>query len=238
MGTLHTNIDHLVVAARSLEEGTAWCEATFGIIPQAGGEHEQYCTHNRLFNIATPRYPTAYFEIIAINPVASAQKRPENKRWFDLDDDGLQASIAQQPSLIHFVVNTTDIQVATNTWKAQGLDIGPVVHAQRQTEKGPLHWQITVRNDGQRLFDGTLPTLIQWGEPDATEPMRMHPSTSLPRSGVGLLNVMVSHTATDILTSAYKAVHLNDIEMISGEANISVHLQTPKGLVVLQSRGL
>ena len=238
MGTLHTNIDHLVVAARSLEEGTAWCEATLGITPQAGGEHEQYGTHNRLFNIATPRYPTAYFEIIAINPVASAQKRPENKRWFDLDDDGLQASIAQQPSLIHFVVNTTDIQVATNTWKAQGLDIGPVVHAQRQTEKGPLHWQITVRNDGQRLFDGTLPTLIQWGEPDATEPMRMHPSTSLPRSGVGLLNVMVSHTATDILTSAYKAVHLNDIGMISGEANISVHLQTPKGLVVLQSRGL
>jgi hypothetical protein len=238
LGTLHTNIDHLVVAARSLEEGTAWCEATLGITPQAGGEHEQYGTHNRLFNIATPRYPTAYFEIIAINPVASAQKRPEKKRWFDLDDDGLQASIAQQPSLIHFVVNTTDIQVATNTWKAQGLDIGPVVHAQRQTEKGPLHWQITVRNDGQRLFDGTLPTLIQWGEPDATEPMRMHPSTSLPRSGVGLLNVMVSHTATDILTSAYKAVHLNDIEMISGEANISVHLQTPKGLVVLQSRGL
>ena len=227
-----------MVAARSLEEGTAWCEATLGITPQVGGEHEQYGTHNRLFNIATPRYPTAYFEIIAINPVASAQKRPEKKRWFDLDDDGLQASIAQQPSLIHFVVNTTDIQVATNTWKAQGLDIGPVVHAQRQTEKGPLHWQITVRNDGQRLFDGTLPTLIQWGEPDATEPMRMHPSTSLPRSGVGLLNVMVSHTATDILTSAYKAVHLNDIEMISGEANISVHLQTPKGLVVLQSRGL
>ena len=238
MGTLHTNIDHLVVAARSLEEGTAWCEATLGITPQAGGEHEQYGTHNRLFNMATPRYPTAYFEIIAINPVASAQKRPENKRWFDLDDDGLQASIAQQPSLIHFVVNTTDIQVATNTWKAQGLDIGPVVHAQRQTEKGPLRWQITVRNDGQRLFDGTLPTLIQWGEPDATEPMRMHPSTSLPRSGVGLLNVTVSHPATDILTSAYKAVHLNDIEMISGEANISVHLQTPKGLVVLQSRGL
>ena len=238
MGTLHTNIDHLVVAARSLEEGTAWCEATLGITPQAGGEHEQYGTHNRLFNIATPRYPTAYFEIIAINPVASAQKRPEKKRWFDLDDDGLQASIAQQPALVHFVVNTTDIQVASNTWKAQGLDIGPVVHAQRQTEKGPLHWQITVRNDGQRLFDGTLPTLIQWGEPDATEPMRMHPSTSLPRSGVGLLNVMVSHTATDILTSAYKAVHLNDIEMISGEANISVHLQTPTGLVVLLSRGL
>ena len=93
-----------MVAARSLAEGTAWCEATLGVTPNAGGEHEQYGTHNRLFNIATPRYPMAYFEIIAINPVASAQKRTANKRWFDLDDDDLQASIAQQPALIHFGV--------------------------------------------------------------------------------------------------------------------------------------
>jgi len=30
---------------------------------------------------------------------------------------------------------------------------------------------------------------------------------------------------------------LKDIEVTSGEANISAQLQTPKGLVVLQSRG-
>lgn len=40
------------------------------------------------------------FEITAINPNATAQKLSVNKRWFDLDDDGLQASIAQQPILI------------------------------------------------------------------------------------------------------------------------------------------
>jgi hypothetical protein len=238
MAILQTNIDHVVVAARSLAEGTAWCEATLGITPQAGGEHEQFGTHNRLFKIATPRYPSAYFEIIAINPDASVQKHSANKRWFDLDDEGLQASIAQQPALIHVVVSTTDIQLASHTWKTQGLDIGPVVHAQRQTDKGLLNWQITVRNDGQRLLDGTLPTLIQWGEPDAAEPMRLHPSRILPQSGVSLHSVSVSHPAIDKLTSAYKAVHLNDIEMIRGDANISVHLQTPKGQVVLQSRGL
>jgi hypothetical protein len=235
---LQTNIDHLVVAARSLAEGTAWCEATLGITPQVGGEHEQFGTHNCLFKIATPRYPTAYFEIIAINPDASAQKLSANKRWFDLDDDGLQASIAQHPALIHFVVGTTDIEFASNNWKAQGLDVGPVVHAQRQTNKGLLNWQITVRNDGQRLFDGTLPTLIQWGKPNESEPMRLHPSNSLPQSGVSLQSVTVSHPASDKLICAYKAVHLRDIEMTSGEANISAHLQTPKGLVVLQSRGL
>ena len=32
-------VDHLVVAAASLEEGAAWCEATLGVAPAAGGEH-------------------------------------------------------------------------------------------------------------------------------------------------------------------------------------------------------
>ena len=236
--TLQTHLDHLVVAARSLDEGVAWCEATLGITPQSGGEHEQYGTHNRLFKIATPRYPMAYFEIIAINPAALAQKRSASKRWFDLDDAVLQESIAQEPRLIHFVVNTTDIQLASDTLKAQGLDTGPVVQAQRQTDKGPLHWQITVRDDGQRLLGGTLPTLIQWGKPGAAEPLRLHPRNSLPRSGVSLQKITVSHSAADILKTAYEAVQLKDIETSIGEANISAHLQTPNGLVVLQSRGL
>ena len=235
---LQTQIDHLVVAARSLDEGVAWCEATLGITPQAGGEHEQFGTHNRLFKIATPRYPMAYFEIIAINPAASSQKRNANKRWFDLDHPALQASIAQEPALIHFVVNTSDIQLASNTWKAQGLDTGPVVQAQRQTDKGMLQWQITVREDGQRQLGGTLPTLIQWGKADDTEPTRLHPRNSLPRSGVSLQNIMVTHPAADALKTAYEALDLKDIAISEGESNIAAHLQTPKGLVVLQSRGI
>ncbi len=238
ISALETYIDHLVVAARNLDEGVAWCEATLGITPNAGGEHENYGTHNRLFKIATPRYPMAYFEIIAINPAASAQKRNANKRWFDLDDAALQASIAKEPALIHFVVNTTDVQLARNTWKAQGLDTGPVVHAHRRTGKGKLNWQITVRDDGQRLFDGTLPTLIQWGKPEAAEPMRLHPRHSLPRSGVSLQTITVSHPSSEKLTKAFEAVHLKDIEVSNGEATISATLQTPKGLVVLQSCGV
>jgi hypothetical protein len=235
---LQTQIDHLVVAARSLDEGVAWCEATLGITPQAGGEHEQFGTHNRLFKIATPRYPMAYFEIIAINPAASLQKRNANKRWFDLDNPALQASIAQEPRFIHCVVNTTDIQFASNTWKAQDLDTGPVVQAQRPTDKGLLQWQITVREDGQRLLGGTLPTLIQWAKPGDTEPTRLHPRNSLPRSGVSLQKITVTYPAADALKTACEAVHLKDIEITSGAANIAAHLQTPKGLVVLHSRGI
>ena len=59
---MQTQIDHLVVAATSLEQGVQWCEALFGITPALGGEHALFGTHNRLFKIATPTFPMAYFE--------------------------------------------------------------------------------------------------------------------------------------------------------------------------------
>ena len=83
---MKTQIDHLVVMAPSLDVGVQWCEATLGITPSAGGEHEKYGTHNRLFKIATPQFPLAYFEIIAINPEAVIPKRLQVTRWFDMDD--------------------------------------------------------------------------------------------------------------------------------------------------------
>ena len=95
-----------------------------------------------------------------------------------------------------------------------------------------------MRQDGQRLLAGTLPTLIQWGKPDDAEPMRLHPRNSLPRSGVSLQNITVTHPAADALKTAYDAVDLKDIAISEGEANISAYLQTPKGLVVLHSRGI
>ncbi|MEO7940296.1 MAG: VOC family protein, partial [Burkholderiaceae bacterium] len=54
---MKTQIDHLVVVAKTLDQGVQWCEATFGITPGPGGEHAQFGTHNRLFKIATPANP-------------------------------------------------------------------------------------------------------------------------------------------------------------------------------------
>ena len=71
----HTVVDHLVVAAASLEQGVAWCQATLGFTPATGGKHPLMGTHNRVFSIATAEYPLAYFEIIAIDPEAAALVR-------------------------------------------------------------------------------------------------------------------------------------------------------------------
>ena len=235
---MKSQIDHLVVAAHSLQQGVEWCEATLGITPAAGGEHEKYGTHNRLFKIATPAFPVAYLEIIAINPDAVIEKKPPPTRWFDLDNSQVQAELLKSPRLIHFVANTSNIQDARHAWKAQGIDRGPVIHASRKTPKGLLQWQITVRLDGDRLFDGTLPTLIQWGKPEAADPMHLHPRNHLPRSGVSLKSLSVSHPSAGKIQAAYDAISLGNISVSEGTANIVATLQTPKGLVTLESLGI
>jgi hypothetical protein len=248
--TLKTQLDHLVIVAKTLEQGVQWCETTLGVTPNPGGEHAQFGTHNRLFKIATPGHPLAYLEIIAINPGAkqagntSASSKNESKntdtkkRWFDMDDAALQAAVAIAPRLVHFVAQTDDIQAGRSALKALGIDRGAAVEANRHTRKGRLEWKITVRDDGQRLFNGTLPSLIQWGKSTDAEPLRLHPRNTLPRSGVSLQSVTVTSPTADKLQAAYEAIGLTGVTLAAGPANLTVTLKTPKGLVTLQSQGI
>jgi Glyoxalase-like domain len=235
---MKSQIDHLVVVARDLEQGVAWCEATLGITPSPGGEHKLFGTHNRLFKIATPAHQMAYFEIIAINLLAAYANKQGVKRWFDMDDAALQAAVAVEPCLVHFVVNTPDVQSARTALSALGIDRGPALEASRHTRKGVLQWQITVREDGQRLWSGALPTLIQWGKPGDAEPLRLHPRNSLPRSGVTLQSIAVTHPDAAALQAAYATIGLTGIAVDTGPANLTATLHTPKGIVTLSSQGI
>ncbi len=235
---MHTQIDHLVIVAKSLEQGVQWCEDTLGITPGPGGEHTLYGTHNRLFKVASPSNPMAYVEIIAINPAAVRPKRACPKRWYDMDDPALQKAVAKEPRLVHFVVNTPDIRAARMAIRMQGIDRGPAISASRRTNRGTLNWQISVRADGQRLFDGCMPTLIQWGKPEATDPLKLHPRNTLTRSGVTLQSLEVIHPSAAKLQAAYDAIELNRVTVTEGPANLKATLQTPKGLVVLSSDGI
>jgi len=235
---MKAQIDHLVIVARTLAQGVQWCEATLGITPGPGGDHALYGTHNRLAKIATPAHPLAYLEIIAINPEAKKAVGTGSARWFDMDDAALQAAVALAPRLVHFVAQTDDLQAGRNALKALGIDRGPALHASRHLRKGRLQWQITVRDDGQRLFDGALPSLIQWGKPDAAEPLRLHPRNTLPRSGVTLHSVAITHPTAAKLLAAYEAIGLTGVAVETGPVNISVTLHTPKGPITLHGNGV
>ena len=86
-----------------------------------------------------------------------------------------------QPRLLHVVARTTCIEHTLAALAAQGVDAGRPVAAERASPAGLLRWRIAGHSDGQLLFGGALPTLIEWGD--------MHPSDNLPPSPVALLEL-------------------------------------------------
>ncbi|QJW85419.1 VOC family protein [Ramlibacter terrae] len=193
--------------------------------PGPGGEHPLMGTHNRLLRIATVDYPRAYPEIIAIQP----GKQPERgRRWFDLDDEALRDALRHRgPRLVHFVANVSDVRQAAESLQALGIDRGDVVSASRMTPRGLLEWQITIRADGQRLFDGVMPTLIEWG---AT-----HPAAGMGESGITLQALVLRHPQAATVRAAQAAIDLQGVGVKEGPAGLCAVLDTPRGRVKLES---
>ncbi|CAN5909876.1 VOC family protein [soil metagenome] len=230
---MQARLDHLVIAAASLDEGVAWCEATLGVTPALGGSHPMMGTHNRLLVVASDAFPQSYIEIIAIDRKATPTRAAGLRRWFDFDDAALQAGLARHgPHLIHFVARVDDARAALQALSHDHahIDRGPLIEASRDTPAGRLEWQITVRDDGQRLFYGALPTLIQSGA--------VHPVDSLPASGISLRSLHLTHPRADDLATALKAIGLIDMNVLAGAPNLVAVLDTPSGPVTLESKGL
>lgn len=228
---MSARIDHLVIAARSLDEGVRWCEATFGIAPGPGGVHPLMGTHNRLMKIATEDFPRAYLEIIAIDPQQKPTRPAAMHRWFDLDDAVLQAKLARYgPRLVHFVAEVPDAGAALQALARQRIDRGRLLAASRETPAGRLDWRITVRDDGQRLFYGALPTLIAWGA--------AHPADSMADSGIRLRSLALSHPRAGDLEKALHAIGLAGIPVSTGAPQLRAVLDTPRGTVTLDSQGI
>ena len=223
-------VDHLIVFAPDLGTGITWCERTLGITPTAGGEHSLMGTHNRIFNISSPAYPRAYLEIIAINIEAAPALPTSARRWFDMDDAALQRQVAEHgPQLIHWVAGVPDVAGACAELSALDIERGAIITASRPTPSGLLQWRITVREDGQRLLGGCLPTLIQWG---AT-----HPCDSLPASGVQLQQLTLQHPQAATLQAACSAIGVGaQVAVAAGNApGLTAQLSTPLGPVTLSS---
>jgi hypothetical protein len=219
-------VDHLVIAARTLDEGDAWCEAIFGITPGPGGRHPLMGTHNRVFAIGSTAHPRAYLEIIAIDPAARA---PGRRRWFDLDQPRLRAAVAREPRLVHFVARCEHGGDALEALRATGADAGEFVAAERDTPSGTLRWRLTLREDGGRPGDGTVPALIEWSG--------AHPADSLGASGVTLRALSAVHPDVHRLQQAWRAIGLREAAAHEGAVDLVATFDSPRGTVTLHSDG-
>ncbi len=108
------NLDHIVIAATSLKQGVDYVRSTLGVeIPQ-GGVHQTMGTHNHVMQLGND----AYLEVIAINPDVTA---PSHPRWFGLDSGRMRDAIQQQPKLVTWVMNTSEVHQLV---KDAGFDLG------------------------------------------------------------------------------------------------------------------
>jgi Glyoxalase-like domain len=210
-------LDHIIIAASTLEEGAAWVAKTLGVRTQAGGQHVRMGTHNRLLNLDGG----TYLEIIAIDPEG---EQPAQPRWFALDSSAMQARLAQGPALIHWVAHTDDIERDA----AQSPVALGTIHPM---ERGDLRWRITIPTDGHLPGDGLVPTLIQWDVDD-------HPSRRLPDSECRLISLRGWHPRYDSLHLAdgiWKippCVEIGPLENGS-QAVLEMAISAPTGLKII-----
>jgi len=210
-------LDHIVIAADSLQQGVEYLRATLGVDVPKGGFHQTMGTHNHLMQLAND----AYLEVIAIDPEARAPRHP---RWFGLDDTLMRASLKQQPRLITWVMNTSDIHHLS---ASAGFDIGTPTALSRDN----LKWEIALTGDGRLLGGGMLPYCIQWHSSP-------HPSRGMADLGCILHALTIHHNRPHWVAEqldAMDASHLVQIETLADDEPpyLEAEIETPAGLVTL-----
>lgn len=168
-------IDHLVVSARSLDEGADWVEAALGARPGPGGVHASMGTHNRLLGLG----PDLYLEVIAADPAAP---HPGRARWFALD------GFAGAPRLTHWVVRVDDLDAALAS-APEGAGVATPF------ARGDFRWRFGLPGDGRLPFGDAFPALIEWEG-------AAHPAPRLPDSGLRLDRLEIVHPRAKALAAA------------------------------------
>ena len=178
--SLKLKLDHLVIAAKSLDDGACYVRDRLGVEIPAGGSHPLMGTHNRLMRLGA----SAFLELIAIDPDAERPKRP---RWYALDDPAMRKRLSEGPQLIAWVLRSHNIDQDALIAGYSAEDVIPV-------SRGTLSWRLTVPPDGSLPWGGTFPHLIQWDG-------NAQPWMQMADKGAGLAQLRIKHPEADRLAS-------------------------------------
>jgi len=211
-------LDHIVIAAHSLQQGAEYLRGILGVEVPPGGKHHSMATHNLVMQLGDD----AYLEVIAIDPAGQAPRQP---RWFALDTAHMRAAIREQPRLITWVINTANLESLA---AGAGFDIGEPTAFSRDK----LSWEFALPDDGRLLAAGMLPYCIQWHSSP-------HPSRNMADSGCLLQELSIHHNRPRWLNDrldAIEASHLVHIESLpdSDTPFLEAIIDTPNGRVVLR----
>ncbi len=219
MNAIRTELDHIVVAAKTLDEGRAWARETLGVDAVGGGKHDGLATHNTLLKLNGNRY----LEIIAIDPDAGAPTFP---RWFGLDTAEVRELVGHGPRLVAWVARTSGAYDAVEQLAAAPNYGAKIV---RPATRADFRWRFAFTPGGERINGGVLPHLIQWDSP-------VHPCERLPASGVSLIALALGAPEPEATAALLESFAFSD-ELVQVAQSVSPQLvamlNTPLGRVVL-----
>ena len=200
-------LDHLAVAAATLEEGRAAVEEALGVRLQPGGQHAHFATHNMLLGFDDG----LYLEVIAVDPGGAA---PSYARWFDLD------RFEGPPKLNNWICRSDDLVADVARFPDAGRPVA--------LTRGNLNWRMAVPETGVLPYDNLFPALMQWDCAD-------HPAQRLQASGCALARLIVSHPAAGELAGSLAPVlHDDRVQFEKGPTGLRAEITTPAGLRVLE----
>jgi catechol 2,3-dioxygenase-like lactoylglutathione lyase family enzyme len=166
-------IDHIVIAARDLDEVSArYRELGFTVVP--GGRHP-IGTHNALIAFEDG----AYIELIAFY-----EPNPDHRWWAPLERGG---------GLVDFCLRTDDLREDTHAFRRAGVDIGDPQPLTRKRPDGyELRWVLSIPRGG---FRGVAPFLIEDETPrDERVPRETRHANGV--RGIGEVTVAVDDLAS------------------------------------------
>ena len=143
-------LDHVVLGANTLQEGTDFVENILQTKLSDIGYHKDMGTHNRTIKINND----VYLEVVAIDPKTKDLK---NKKWFNLDNSNLQFKLKKSPQIIGYVIE--------NNNKIPFKYYDPFFEASRANYR----WQFAMPSYNNNNLDieiietGIIPSLISWG---------------------------------------------------------------------------
>jgi hypothetical protein len=211
-------LDHLVVAARRLDEGVRWLEDRLGVAPDAGGRHDGFGTHNALLRLGDD----VYLEVLAPDP---AQPRPPQPRLFGLNDPESRRLLEGGPRLLHWVVRARDLPAAIAAMTDAAGESETALGIATSMRRGDLRWTLGIRADGARPPHG-LPSVIDWGRTP-------HPCARLSDRGVVLERLDVEAPTATVAALA----PLRDPRVVFTERErsaLTATLRSPAGVVVIR----
>jgi hypothetical protein len=206
---LASRIDHLVITAPTLAQGTQYLSQALGVSPQTGGAHPRMGTHNCVLRLG----PDLYAEVIATAPDAAAPARP---RWFQLDDTLWN----DRPRLATWVVRTSDIRAAQAAARIPNGEI----HAMT---RGELEWLITITEDGSLPMQGAVPAFIQWSA-------SQHPAALMRDMGCALIGLESHHPEAPAIDGMLRRIGFEGSFSAHAvpagtQPYLIAHIQTPGG---------